>query len=62
MQRRRQGISDGYASAQPPEVHFGLGSSQSPVELTVQWPDGSQDTFRVEPDITRFQAQKGSGR
>ena len=62
MQRRRQGISDGYASAQPPEVHFGLGSSQSPAELTVQWPDGSQDTFRVEPDITRFQAQKGSGR
>ena len=62
MQRRRQGISDGYASAQPPEVHFGLGSSQSPAELTVQWPDGSQDTFQVEPDITRFQAQKGSGR
>ena len=62
MQRRRQGISDGYASAQPPEVHFGLGSSQSPAELTVQWPDGSQDTFQVEPDVTRFQAQKGSGR
>ena len=62
MQRRRQGISDGYASAQPPEVHFGLGTSQSPAELTVRWPDGSQDTFQVEPNITRFQAQKGSGR
>ena len=62
IQRRRQGISDGYASAQPPEVHFGLGTSQSAAELTVLWPDGSRDNFQVEPDITRFQAQKGSGR
>ncbi|HCD30054.1 MAG TPA: hypothetical protein DEQ73_05580 [Phycisphaerales bacterium] len=62
IQRRRQGISDGYASAQPPEVHFGLGASQLPAELTVRWPDGSQDAFQVEPHITRFQAQKGSGR
>ena len=62
IQRRRQGISDGYASAQPPEVHFGLAASQAPAELTVQWPDGTQDVFQVEPRTTRFQAQKGSGR
>ena len=62
IQRRRQGISDGYASAQPPEVHFGLGASKLPAELTVRWPDGSRDAFQVDPHITRFQAQKGSGR
>ena len=62
IQRRRQGVSDGYASAQHPEVHFGLGQSQAAAELTVRWPDGSRDTFRVNPETTRFQAKKGSGR
>lgn len=61
IQRRRQGISDGYASAQAPEVHFGLGSSQLPARVTVQWPDGEEEVFEVSAEVNRFKAQRGSG-
>ncbi len=48
-------LSRGYLSGGPPHAHFGLGSltesADSPVELTVIWPDGSvSETPAVEPN------------
>jgi len=61
LQRRRQGISDGYASAQAPEVHFGFADSLAPVELSIRWPDGAEERFSVPDGALRFQAQRGQG-
>ena len=61
LQRRRQGISDGYASAQAPEVHFGFADPSAPVELEVRWPDGTEERFSVPITAVRFKAQRGEG-
>ena len=61
VQRRRQGISDGYASAQAPEVHFGFPDRSAPVELSIRWPDGVEEQFTVSADVVRFQARRGQG-
>ena len=36
-----------FASAGPPEVHFGLGDAESVEELTVHWPDGISTVFEL---------------
>ena len=61
VQRRRQGISDGYASAQAPEVHFGFANKLAPVELSIRWPDGMEEQFTVPTESVRFQARRGQG-
>ncbi len=34
-----------YLSSSDPRAHFGLGSSESPVTVSVRWPDGLEETF-----------------
>ncbi len=48
-QVREMGGSNNYVSHNPFEVHFGLGS-QTEVELTVTWPDGSISVEIVQAD------------
>ena len=41
--RRDVEATSGYLSASPPRVHFGFSAGERPRQLTIRWPDGSQD-------------------
>ena len=41
--------SQGYASANSPVLHFGLGKAQKISEIQVRWPDGNADSFTDLP-------------
>ena len=38
--QRRVHVAGGYLSGDAPRLHFGLGTTPGPVELTITWPDG----------------------
>ena len=41
--RRDVPTTSGYLSGNPPRVHFGFPVGERPRQLTIRWPDGSED-------------------
>ncbi len=49
-----------YCSSNDPRVHVGLGASADPVEVTVRWTDGAEETFGPLPVDALYLLRKGS--
>ena len=41
--RRDVQATSGYLSGNPPRVHFGFPAGERPLQLTIRWPDGSEE-------------------
>ena len=51
----------GYISQSSRRVHIGLGEAERVDELTVSWPDGSEQSFQDLPVDQRFHLSQGEG-
>ena len=51
----------GYLSQSSKWLHFGLGQSDSPADVTVHWPDGSTEEFRGLRCDAHYRLVQGSG-
>ncbi|MBT8486836.1 MAG: CRTAC1 family protein [Phycisphaerales bacterium] len=59
--RRIVRTAHSYASASPPETHFGLGAVTTLDELIVEWPDGLVESFEGGPVDVRRTVERGAG-
>ncbi len=50
----------GFLSQHSKELHFGIGSSQGPIQAVVRWPSGATQTFADLPINSRIQVEEGS--
>jgi hypothetical protein len=58
---RRIGSDGSYLAARDPRAHFGLGDTSDVDRVTVEWPDGSRESWtsvRVDRELT---LQRGTG-
>lgn len=60
-QARTIRASMGYASAQEPIAHFGLGDAAAIESVEVRWPSGSVEMFRPTCTDCTFEARRGEG-
>ena len=59
---RRVGTEGSYASASDVRVHFGLGENPQVDAVTVQWPDGSRETWEKVRADRIVELREGTGR
>jgi peroxiredoxin len=52
---------NGYLSQSSPWLHFGLGTENAPVQVTVKWPDGKLESFTGLSRSGRFELRQGTG-